>query len=114
MVTAGFLLVSGETGSLSWWPMALGFYAWSAVPYAILALAMRYAIKGNISRIVIFLTALVVCIGGIYLLANAFIIHPGAQSGIVFIFMPFYQCVAAAIGAGISLLTRKVETFPAR
>jgi hypothetical protein len=73
---------------------------------------MRVKIN-NFSRIVLLVTALIITAGGIYFLIEAFITHLDPQSGLIFIFLPFFQCVAVAIGIGIALLIKaltKAET----
>ena len=105
---AYFMLTNGEPDKLWWWPLAFGFFAWSAVPFAGIVIAARYCISSLISRALLFLTALVVACGGIYILVEAFITHLDPQSGIIFIFLPFYQCVAMAIGVGVSHVTKKL------
>jgi len=60
------------------------------------------------SKIALRITAFFVTFGGVYNLIDAFIIHLGAQSGIIFIFLPVYQGVSVAIGLAAVLLTRRL------
>lgn len=108
VANAYFMLSNGEPDKLWWWPLALGFFAWATVPYVTIAVINRFLAKDVPSKIAVLVTALVVTSGGLYFLIVAFITHLDPQSGIVFIFLPFYQCAAVAIGVVLLIIMEKV------
>jgi hypothetical protein len=105
-INAYFMLSNGEPDKLWWWPLAFGFYAWAAVPFAGVAIVNRYLSKNLLTSLILFATAVTITGGGLYILVEAFITHLDPQSGIIFIFLPFLQCVVVAIGTGLVLLIR--------
>ena len=107
-VNAYFMLSNGEPDKLWWWPLALGFFAWSAVPFVAVAVMNRFIAKDVMSKIALLVTAFVITCGGVYILIEAFIMHLDAQSGIIFIFLPVYQGVAVAIGLVVVLVMRRL------
>ena len=103
---AYFMLSNGEPDKLWWWPLAVGFFAWAAVPFAAIAVINRFIAKDVSGKIILFVTALVVTCGGVYILIEAFITHLDAQSGIIFIFLPIYQCAAVALAVALLIVAR--------
>lgn len=103
---AYFMFTDGEPDKLWWWLLGIVFFLWTSVPFVGLA-AAYYRITLNIfGKIVLFFSALIITTGGIYFLVEAFITHLDPQSGLIFIFLPFYQLVVVAIGIGVSLLLK--------
>jgi len=99
VVNACFMLRNGEPGRPEWWPLALGFFAWTAAPFVTVAVMNVFLAGTPTGRIALLLTALAIMAGGLYALVQAFIIHLDAQSGIVLIFLPIYQWVVVVVGS---------------
>lgn len=110
---AYFMLTNGHPGRILWWPLALVFYAWTSLPFVAIEGAVRYGGNTPVSRVILFLTALIVSLGGIFILVQAFIVHLDAQSALVFVIVPFYQCAIALFGIclsfGIDILRDKLK-----
>lgn len=99
-----FMISNGEHDQLWWWLLGLIFFAWAAIPFVMIAVIYREWAKTMGGKITLLVTASVVTFGGIYILIETFITHIDPQSGLIFIFLPFFQCVAAAIGFVIVLI----------
>lgn len=95
ITTLGFMLYAGEPSEPTWWLLAIPFAAWSVIPYGALAVvARRLGNQQTASRIVLAAAALtsVIAIAALY---TTFIAYADAQSGLVFLFLPVWQTVAA-------------------
>lgn len=91
----GFQLIFG------WIGLFVGFGAWAVSPYIMLSTRIR---KPNITfkqSIAYFIGCLLVASYGVYCLVEMFI-HPDAQGGLIFIFLPVYQWIGVTITIGIA------------
>jgi hypothetical protein len=104
-----FMVTNGSPEEIWWWLLAVGFFVWGAVPYVGIAAADKRILTNTIGKIILLITALTITGSGIYILIEAFIINLDPQSGLIFIFLPFFQSVIAAIGIGIVLLIKVVN-----
>lgn len=70
--------------------MLAGFLAWAVAPYAYFILLPAEPRRGEspLARLVV---TLLICGLGMYVVIDAVLIHPGAQSAMVFIFAALYQ-----------------------
>lgn len=70
--------------------MLTGFLAWAVAPYAYFILLPANTSKGEsaLARLVV---TILICGLGMYVVVEAVLIHPGAQSAMVFIFAALYQ-----------------------
>jgi hypothetical protein len=75
--------------------------AWLLLPYAGLALLVRFFARQRAWAITYVAVVALVAGGGLLFLANIIFLHPDPQGGIAVIFTPIYQ----AIGIGILLPT---------
>ena len=66
----------------------LVFLAWAASPYAFFARKAQATGSCHTAR---FVAALIVCGAGIAAVTDSIFIHPDAQGGLVFLFLPVYQ-----------------------
>ncbi len=103
-----FMLTNGEPDKLWWWTGELVFFVWTAIPFVGIATATKCLSKGLTSAFILFITSIIITFGGVYALVETFIVHLDPQSGIIFIFLPFYQLVHVAVGVGLALLTKKL------
>ena len=84
------------------------FILWACSPYCyFLANTRNYPDSAPLA-VSNLIAALLVCIGGLYLLADAAFIHIDAQGGLIFIFLPIYQWLVIGLFHGIGRLWLKV------
>lgn len=100
LATIGFMAwVADWTTKASVLAFMIGLIAWCVLPYAGVALAGRKA-GGSISgTLAVLATAIVVPGFAAVVYIDAFFIHLDAQGGLVFLFVPFVQWAALAVGA---------------
>lgn len=96
LITWGFMVQAGEPENWWWWPLFLPFAAWAAVPYAAAAFASYHFRKVVPALWLLLLAGALLSLSATYLLYEAFVAHPDAQSGIVFIFLPVCQLLGLA------------------
>jgi hypothetical protein len=98
------MLYAGNPSSADWWSGIFGFFGWACLPYGIL-LFLNIIKAGKLKKdIVLLLTTAIVSGFGIILIIDAFFIHIDAQGGLVFLFIPIYQSIAAIAGGLIGLV----------
>lgn len=97
LLTAGFAVYAArgaEAGSL---PFLIIAIVWAVSPYAGLTVLARRAAGPRYWPAVLVISALLVLSFGLYFFWLGFFAHPDPQSGLLFIFLPFYQL--AFVGA---------------
>ena len=104
-----FALTNGEPNKAWWWLLGLVFFAWDAVPFIGLALINRFLSTGIVTKGILLIAAFVIACGGSFILYNAFVTHLDAQSGIVCLFIPFFQCVVVVIALILVLLIKAIK-----
>ena len=67
------------------------FLAWACSPYLLLMLVSRNTSASMALTSTRLLGALIICIGGIFILTDIAFFNTDAQGGLVFIFLPIYQ-----------------------
>ena len=73
-----------------------GFTIWALLPYAALAAAAAIArTRGSI--LAVFLVCLAAVVFGLFIYGDVLFIHISSTGALVFIFIPLYQLLAAAI-----------------
>ncbi len=77
---------------------ALAFIAWAVSPYIYLAVAASW-VSAKASITAVFALSLLVGAFGVWLLVDVMFIHPDAQGGLVFIFVPLWQWVLLVLTA---------------
>ena len=92
--TLGFMLYAGEPSRPLWWLAFAVFATWGLIPFACVAAVARRFADSRGSLRVLLLAAVLLSIGNAFLLYEAFVAQPDAQSGLVFIFLPMWQLVA--------------------
>ena len=108
-----FALTNGEPNKAWWWLLGIVFFAWEAVPFVGLALINCFLCTDIVTKIVLLIAALLITCGGSFILYDAFVTHLDAQSGIVCLFMPFFQCVVVVIALSLVLLIKAIrQTTP--
>jgi predicted permease len=91
--TIGFMLFAGDFSTTGNWLFFTGLSAWSAAPYAAMAFVGRaFGAERVPLAIVTGGAVLLVGFAG-WVLLSAFFLHPDAQSGLVFLFLPLWQAV---------------------
>jgi drug/metabolite transporter (DMT)-like permease len=86
-------------------PALLIILAWACLPSYVLATVADWIKKSKNGGWIMLIGALSSTLFSSYVYLEAFYIHPAAQSGLIFIFFPFYHLIGASIISGISLLT---------
>jgi len=103
LFTALIMLHAGDPSSADWWKGMIRFFGWACLPYGIL-LFFNNIYRGVFKKdLILLITTIVVTIFAVLILIDSFFIHIDAQSGLVFLFLPVYQAVAACIGGLIGL-----------
>lgn len=97
LVNAYFMLSNGEPDKAEWWAIALIFYVWAAIPFIGMCFGNNFYCHAIGSKICNLIACLIITGGGTLILIDVFVINIDAQSGIIFAFLPFYQCVVAGI-----------------
>ena len=103
------LAFAGSFGSfdeLMWWWMAPIMFVWSAIPYVGIEIGSRVLSKNLTSQVILFATALLITIGGAYILIYNSFQYLNSYSGLVLLLLSLFQCVPLAIGLGLVMLTR--------
>ena len=104
---AYFMLSNGEPEHAGWWLGTLIFYGWAALPFIGMYFGNKFFYQTVGSKISNLIACLIITGGGVFILIDAFIIHLDAQSGIIFVFLPFYQCVVAGTAIVLARLLDK-------
>ncbi|MEZ5690604.1 MAG: hypothetical protein R3D71_02930 [Rickettsiales bacterium] len=84
--------------------------AWLSLPYATLALLIRYIVKNKTDIIPILFVVAAITIFAIREIINSVFINPDPQGALVFLFVPIYQFAIIALAVVILMvikLTRK-------
>ena len=97
------MLYAGDPASLDWWNDMPRLFGWACLPYGILLFFNN--IWNGVSKkdLSLLITTSIVSSFAVIMLVDAFFIHPDAQSGLIFLFMPAYQSIAAILGGLIGL-----------
>ena len=77
--------------------------AWLLLPYAVLALGVKFFAKGRASGIAPVVVTGGVAGGGLLFLTYVIFLHPDPQGGIAVLFTPLYQ----ALGTGVLVPTSR-------
>ena len=104
--TAYFMLTNGEPGSLTWWPLAVAFYGWACLPFMFVASRIQKHRNQIPYLFVVLVTTVILSLGGLVLLYQAFVTNLDPQSGLAFLFLPAYELIAAAIGLALASITQ--------
>ena len=93
--------------------IGLVFIGWGISPYILLLVLNKMARRVK-AKVVVLVSSIINAALGLAVIIDAMYIHPDAQGGLVFIFIPFYQWVLAIFSLlPFSLLNRKVQDRPA-
>lgn len=110
IATAWLLLKAADLsgGSALFLVFLLG---WCVSPYALVALAPGRPWRSTEAALVAFATTVAASGFALYVYIVAFLVHPDAQGGLVFLFIPLWQWIGALLGLGVAWL---VERRPRR
>lgn len=89
--------------------MLAGFLAWAVAPYAFFILLPANTRKGEsaLARLVV---TILICGLGMYVVIDAVLIHPGAQSAMVFIFAALYQWAMIILYTLVTTILVRLKT----
>jgi len=103
LFTVLIMLHAGDPSSADWWKGIPGFFGWACLPYGIL-LFFNNIYRGVFKKdLVLLITTAVVTGFAVLILIDSLFIHIDAQSGMIFLFLPVYQVLAAFVGGLIGL-----------
>ena len=105
--TLSFIAYAGR----SFHSLLSGFTPWALSPYAVLALA-GVTVRLQWIALVVLVSSLVATVYAAAAYANAFLIHVHSTGAIIFIFVPFYQLILAAVVLLLSLISRFMRPVP--
>ena len=88
-----------------------GFTLWALAPFATFAAACALARSRSVI-VVALIAAVVATLFAAIIYIDAFFIHIHSTSALVFIFVPLYQLVAAAILLLVAFVTRRAHVTP--
>ncbi|MBW2281954.1 MAG: hypothetical protein JRG82_14545 [Deltaproteobacteria bacterium] len=92
-ITLGFMVYAGSPDEPGWWLGFLPFGAWGVLPFAGVAWSVRIRRDGPGATLLL-VGAVLLTSASTFLLYQAFVAEPDAQSGIVFVFLPVWQILA--------------------
>jgi len=103
LFTVLIILYAGDPSSADWWRDWTRFFGWACLPYGIL-LFFNNIYRGIYKKdLTLLITTIIVSGFGAFMLIDAFFIHIDAQGGLIFLFLPVYQAIAAIFGGLIGL-----------
>jgi hypothetical protein len=115
LATAGMMIYAAQPWgdnyayqSVAGYLSLLLFMGWAISPYVALMVTTVWLAGPGAGRWMVLAGALLITVFGTWLTTEAIIIHPDAQGGLVFIFLPLYQwlVVAAIVVSGLWLKRR--------
>jgi len=80
----------------------LGFWIWAIIPYLILIFSNKHFTKSKTAKPLISLAIAITVAGALFIYYDAFYVHLDAQNALLFIFLPVYQNILAAILSAIA------------
>lgn len=78
------------------------FGVWAVAPYCYLLVRNRKQSESIRELLILLIGSVLITVLGLFVLYDGFFIHPDAQSGLLFIFIPVYQWIGCGI---IAILT---------
>jgi hypothetical protein len=114
--TLAFMVHAGRPSGAGWWIGALPFLAWGLAPFAALSLGARALRASRRALGALLAGAAIVAAATAFALVDAFVVHPDAQSGVAFLFLPVWQLLGLApfLAAGGALRARDRGASPGR
>ena len=83
--------------NLSGYLLLIVFVAWAISPYIYLFLSAGRHSPQRIRDLFRISVTLLICMGGLTVVVDIVFIHPDAQGGLVFLFLPIYQWIVIGI-----------------
>lgn len=93
-VVVGFMIFSGEPSAPLWWLGFVLFAIWGLVPFVVAKRVVDRHAAHERALWVLLSAAIVLGAGTFAILRDAFVVHPDAQSGILFVLLPAWQLIA--------------------
>jgi hypothetical protein len=100
------MVAIGRPGEASWWPGALGFYAWAAGPMVLPWLLARRRPRWFMAAMLgLFLVA-----GGCGVLAyRAMLLSESSTAALALVFVPLYQWLALGVAFVACLIAARIQ-----
>lgn len=102
LATLGFMVYAGRPESAVWFLGMLPFAAWALAPYGVLGMQVRRHAGSARASGVLLVASLLLSAASVFLLWQAFVVEPDAQSALVFVFLPLWQLVYAVIVSAVA------------
>ena len=96
--------------SLSGYALLLGFAVWATLPYLVLFIMAKSAVRFKTKEILVLIGALIISVGGMAAYVDAIWLRPDPQGGLAFVAVPLYQWVILGLLAGIHFLLSKKQS----
>ncbi|HSB95874.1 MAG TPA: hypothetical protein VLC91_05475 [Spongiibacteraceae bacterium] len=77
---------------------ACGFIVWAVSPYVYLAVKAKF-VSANAATFAVLLLSLIAGSFGVWFIVDAMFIHPDAQGGLIYIFVPLTQWVILVLAS---------------
>ncbi|MEX0341374.1 MAG: hypothetical protein AB3N06_02200 [Erythrobacter sp.] len=94
-VTFGAMFRMGSPEEASWYALSIPFLLFAILPVALLSVGAKSSLLTGMGALVL------AAAGTIFYVHTAWFAAPDAQAGLIFVFLPLYQLVAAAIWLGL-------------
>ena len=88
-----------------------GFTVWALLPYVLLLCANRMAQTSGMARGILIVTLLSVVVANVAYI-RAFFVDGSSTSPLVFVVIPLYQLIAAALTLGVTFALRGAPSAP--
>ena len=103
LLTLGLLIYLGRgSRSLARCIGIVMFGAWGIAPYSGIATASLKMRRTSLEACMVLVGGLAIITFAGFVYHNGFFVHPDAQSGILFVFVPVYQWVGVAVALAIA------------
>ncbi len=104
LASAALVIALAETSSAWLVVLAIGFAGWAASPYVLLWATATWWTAGTGPLAIVLGGAIAMAGFAVWVYYQGFVAHPDPQSGLLLLFVPAYQWMAAAIVTVVSVV----------
>lgn len=106
VLTLGIAIYAAQGAETRTLPFLILVLLWACSPYAALFVLARRTSSGGPWPIVLPVCVLATMLFGLYFFWQGFFVQPDPQSGLLFVFLPFYQLAFVGVVFVVGTLTR--------